>query len=83
MEKRRKFLLFGKNADIILVNTVDKKTKAFLKKYGKSLEEYIIFYNERRPHSYLRNRTPNKAESDYYHYSSQKEKVSIEQWVVL
>ncbi|MBE7015155.1 MAG: IS3 family transposase [Ruminococcaceae bacterium] len=45
----------------------------------KSLGEYIIFYNERRPHSYLRNRTPNKAESDYYHYSSQKEKVSIEQ----
>ena len=26
--------------------------------------EYIIFYNEKRPHTYLRYRTPNKAEAD-------------------
>ena len=45
----------------------------------RSLGEYIIFYNEKRPHTYLNYRTPNKAEADFYHYISQKEKVSIEQ----
>lgn len=44
-----------------------------------ALSEYVVFYNDKRPHTYLRYRTPNKTESDYYHYLSQKEKVSIEQ----
>ena len=45
----------------------------------KALSEYVVFYNDKRPHTYLRYRTPNKAEADYYHYLSQKEKASIEQ----
>ena len=45
----------------------------------KALSEYVVFYNDKRPHTYLRYRTPNKAEADYYQYLSQKEKVSIEQ----
>ncbi len=45
----------------------------------KALSEYVVFYNDKRPHTYLRYRTPNKAEADYYHYLNQKEKVSIEQ----
>ena len=47
-----------------------------------SLDEYILFYNDKRPHTYLRYRTPNKAEADYYHQLSQKEKASIEQSTV-
>jgi len=45
----------------------------------KALSEYVVFYNDKRPHTYLCYRTPNKAEADYYHYLRQKEKVSIEQ----
>ena len=45
----------------------------------KVLGEYIIFYNEKRPHSYLRNRTPNKAEADYYYNLSKKQDGLIEQ----
>ena len=45
----------------------------------QALSEYMMFYNDKRPHTYLRYRTPNRAESDYYNYLSQKEKVSIEQ----
>ena len=48
----------------------------------QALSEYVIFYNDKRPHTYLRYRTPNKAEADYYYRLSQKEKVSIEQSVV-
>lgn len=44
-----------------------------------ALSEYVVFYNDKRPHTYLHYRTPNKAEADYYHYSSQKEKAPIEQ----
>ena len=44
-----------------------------------ALSEYVVFYNDKRPHTYLRYRTPNKAEADYYQYLSQKEKVLIEQ----
>lgn len=45
----------------------------------KPLSEYVVFYNDKRPHSYLRYRTPNKTEVDYFRYSSQKYKASIEQ----
>ena len=45
----------------------------------RSLGEYIIFYNEKRPHSYLRNRTPNKAEADYYYNLSKKQDGLIKQ----
>lgn len=48
----------------------------------KALSEYVIFYNDKRPHTYLRYRTPNKAEADYYYHLSQKEKASIEQSAV-
>ncbi len=44
----------------------------------KALYDYVVFYNDKRPHTFLRYRTPNKAEADFYHYLSQKEKVSIE-----
>lgn len=44
-----------------------------------ALSEYVVFYNDKRPHTYLHYRTPNKAEADYYHYSSQEEKAPIEQ----
>ena len=44
-----------------------------------ALSEYVVFYNDKRPHTYLHYHTPNKAEADYYHYSSQKEKAPIEQ----
>ncbi len=44
-----------------------------------ALSEYVVFYNDKRPHTYLHYRTPNRAEADYYHYSSQKEKAPIEQ----
>ena len=47
-----------------------------------SLSEYVVFYNDKRPHTYLRYRTPNKAEADYYHKLSQKEKASNEQSTV-
>ena len=43
-----------------------------------ALSEYVVFYNDEGPHTYLHYRTPNKAEADYYHYSSQKEKAPIE-----
>jgi len=42
------------------------------KHFRKSLSEYILFYNTKRPHSYLRYRTPDKAEAEYYQYFSQK-----------
>lgn len=45
----------------------------------KALSDYVVFYNDKRPHTFLRYRTPNKAEADFYHYLRQKEKVSIEQ----
>lgn len=45
----------------------------------KALSEYILFYNEKRPHKYLRYRTPNKTEADFYHNLSKKLKASIEQ----
>lgn len=33
--------------------------------FRKAVKEYIEFYNEKRPHSVLRYRTPNKFEEDY------------------
>ena len=45
----------------------------FLKSFKKSLIKYIEFYNNKRPHGYLCNRTPSKAEAEYYQYLSQKE----------
>ena len=42
------------------------------KHFRKSLSESILFYNTKRPHSYLRYRTPDKAEAEYYQYFSQK-----------
>lgn len=33
--------------------------------FRKAVREYIEFYNEKRPHSVLRYRTPNKFEEDY------------------
>ena len=45
----------------------------------KSLSEYVVFYNDKRPHSYLRYRTPNKAEADFYRYLKQNYDISIKQ----
>jgi len=41
--------------------------------HQKSLVTYITFYNDKHPHGYLCNRTPSKAEAEYYQYLSQKE----------
>jgi len=38
----------------------------------KSLIKYAEFYDNKRPHRYLCNRTPSKAEDEYYQYLSQK-----------
>lgn len=35
------------------------------REFRKAVKEYIEFYNEKRPHSVLRYRTPNKFEEDY------------------
>lgn len=35
------------------------------REFRKAVKEYIEFYNEKRPHSVLRYRTPNKLEEDY------------------
>lgn len=35
------------------------------REFRKAVREYIEFYNEKRPHSVLRYRTPNKFEEDY------------------
>ena len=32
------------------------------------ITKYIEFYNDKRPHSILRNRTPNKAEAEFTDY---------------
>ena len=39
----------------------------------KSLAKYAEFYNNKRPHGYLCNRTPSKTEDEFYQYLSQKE----------
>ena len=44
----------------------------------KSLSDYVMFYNDKRPHTFLRYRTPNKAEADFYRYLEQKQDFSIE-----
>jgi len=49
------------------------------KQFRNALSEYVAFYNDKRPHTLLRYRTPNKAESYYFRNLEQKEKVSIEQ----
>lgn len=43
------------------------------KNFRNSLSKYVDFYNDRRPHTFLRYRTSNKAEADFYRYLSQKE----------
>lgn len=43
------------------------------KNFRNSLSKYVDFYNDRRPHTFLRYHTPNKAEADFYRYLSQKE----------
>lgn len=35
------------------------------REFREAVKEYITFYNEKRPHSVLRYRTPNKCEDDY------------------
>lgn len=45
----------------------------------KSLSEYVVFYNDKRSHSYLRYRTPNKAEADFYRYLKQNYDISTKQ----
>ena len=57
----------------IISHTISKRNSTWLTK------TCLINAYEERPHTYLNYRTPNKAEADYYHYLSQKEKVSIEQ----
>ena len=42
------------------------------KHFRKSLADYMLFYNTKRPHSFLRYRTPDKAEAEYYQYFRQK-----------
>ena len=32
----------------------------------RRINKYMIFYNEKRPHSILRYKTPNKVEEQYY-----------------
>ena len=33
----------------------------------KGIEQYIAFYNEKRPHSSIHYKTPNAAEDTFYH----------------
>ena len=35
------------------------------REFGIAVKEYMEFYNEKRPHSVLRYRTPNSFEEDY------------------
>ena len=42
--------------------------------FRKSIEEFIEYHNENRPHSKLKYKTPNKTEQDYY---QRKTKVSV------
>ena len=48
------------------------------KKFRNSLAKYVDFYNDKRPHFFLRYRTPNKAEVEFYHRLRQKEAYLIE-----
>lgn len=36
------------------------------KDFFRSIEEYINFYNNKRPHSILMNQTPNKFKANYF-----------------
>lgn len=49
------------------------------KDYFESIETYINFYNNKRPHSFLMNRTPDKYEADYFRKHKEKAADETEQ----
>ena len=36
------------------------------KEFLKSIEDYIVFYNTKRPHSFVKNKTPQQAEKEFF-----------------
>ena len=48
------------------------------REFFESMDEYINFYNEHRPHSILMNQTPNGFESRYYTKHKEKSKNDTE-----
>lgn len=42
-----------------------------------SQSEYVVFHNDKRPHTLFRKRTPNKAEADFYNYLKENFNVPI------
>ena len=42
------------------------------KDFFQSVETYINFYNQKRPHSVLMNQTPSKFEANYYNIYKRK-----------
>ena len=44
-----------------------------IKSFRESVDEYMSFYNNERPHSILSNRTPNSYESEYFSNSKEKQ----------
>ena len=48
------------------------------KNFKNSLTKYVDFYNQKRPHSFLNYRTPNKAEDEFYCCLRRKEVYLIE-----
>ena len=45
------------------------------REFRDAVKEYITFYNEKRPHSVLRYRTPNKCEDDYVRKQAALQKI--------
>lgn len=45
------------------------------REFREAVKEYITFYNEKRPHSVLRYRTPNKCEDDYVRKQAALQKI--------
>lgn len=44
-----------------------------IKSFRESVDKYMSFYNNERPHSILSNRTPNSYESEYFSNSKEKQ----------
>ena len=45
------------------------------REFREAVKDYIAFYNEKRPHSVLRYRTPNKCENDYVRKQAALQKI--------
>ena len=44
-----------------------------IKSFRESVDKYMSFYNNERPHSILSNRTPNSYEVEYFSNSKEKQ----------